>query len=186
MTFIDDFIHFLGGGLHQACNPTGAGTPCIPYSTLVIAVVSLSLSLVSMSASRFLVDYKMIIRTRQEYMTFMKAMNKARKDGDQKQLDKLMKKSPAMNKMQLRATGEQFKTTAITLVPFWIIYGILGYALTSPAAYAPFIFPFGSNISFFIWYALCSLTFSIPLSRIFGVASAYSMANPTGGVGDTK
>jgi uncharacterized membrane protein (DUF106 family) len=195
MVSIGDIISFLGGGLHQACNYSNSpGQTCVPLSTFSVFAAALVLSVVAMSANRFLVDYKMIARVRQEYMGFMRAMNKARKDGDEKQLDKLMKRSPSMQKMQFRATLEQMKTYPITIVPFYLIYAILGYALSSThaVAYAPFSIPFaavlGSTtapgsvavLSLFFWYLICSFTISIPLSRIFGVAAAFSMASPTG------
>jgi uncharacterized membrane protein (DUF106 family) len=198
MVSIGDIISFLGGGLHQACNYSNApGQTCVPLSTFSVFAAALLLSVVAMSANRFLVDYKMIARVRQEYMGFMRAMNKARKDGDEKQLDKLMKRSPSMQKMQFRATLEQMKTYPITIVPFYLIYAILGYALSSThaVAYAPFSIPFAAVLggatapgsvavlSLFFWYLICSFTISIPLSRIFGVAAAFSMASPTG---DTK
>ena len=198
MVSIGDIISFLGGGLHQACNPNSLPNhTCIPLSTFSVFAAALMLSVKAMSANRFLVDYKMIARVRQEYMGFMKAMNKARKDGDEKQLDKLMKRSPSMQKMQFRATLEQMKTYPITIVPFYLIYAILGYALSSltAVAYSPFSIPFAALtssatapgsfaiLSLFFWYLICSFAISVPLSRIFGVAAAYSMASPTG---DTK
>lgn len=191
MVSIGDIISFLGGGLHQACNYSGnVNQTCIPLSTFSILGAALLLSVVAMSANRFLVDYKMIARVRQEYMAFMRSMNKARKDGDEKQLDKLMKRSPSMQKMQFRATLEQMKTYPITIVPFYLIYAILGYALSSlnAVAYSPFVIPFAAItptgsaavLSLFFWYLICSFTISIPLSRLFGVASAFQMASPTG------
>ena len=198
MVSIGDIISFLGGGLHQACNYSNSpGQTCVPLSTFSVFASALVLSIVAMSANRFLVDYKMIARVRQEYMGFMRAMNKARKDGDEKQLDKLMKRSPSMQKMQFRATLEQMKTYPITIVPFYLIYAILGYALSSThaVAYSPFSIPFAAILgtatapgsvavlSLFFWYLICSFTISIPLSRAFGVAAAFSMASPTG---DTK
>jgi len=191
MVSIGDIISFLGGGLHQACNYGNApGQTCVPLSTFSVFAAALLLSVVAMSANRFLVDHRMIARVRQEYMGFMKAMNKARKDGDEKQLDKLMKRSPSMQKMQFRATLEQMKTYPITIVPFYLIYAILGYALSAShaVAYSPFAIPFAAItpagsaavLSLFFWYLICSFTISIPLSRIFGVAAAFSMASPTG------
>ena len=191
MVSIGDIISFLGGGLHQACNYSSTPSQtCIPLSTFSILGAALLLSVVAMSANRFLVDYKMIARVRQEYMAFMRSMNKARKDGDEKQLDKLMKRSPSMQKMQFRATLEQMKTYPITIVPFYLIYAILGYALSSlnAVAYSPFVIPFAAItptgsaavLSLFFWYLICSFTISIPLSRLFGVASAFQMASPTG------
>jgi uncharacterized membrane protein (DUF106 family) len=194
MVSIGDIISFLGGPLRHNCVPNSSSASCVPLSAFIILGAALLLSVVAMSANRFLVDYKMIARVRQEYMGFMRAMNKARKDGDEKQLDKLMKRSASMQKMQFRATLEQMKTYPITIVPFYLIYAVLGYALTSSlyaVAYAPFVIPFAavtpggfdSSLSLFFWYLICSFTISIPLSRMFGVAQAFQMASPTG---DTK
>lgn len=191
MSFIDDIIHFLGGGLHQACNPNGLSNPiCVPLSTLSVFAAALLLSIIAMSANRFLVNYKMVANYRREYMNWMNAVRKARKDGDEKQLDKLMRRQSAVMKMSSRATLEQMKTYPITIVPFYLIYAVLGYALTSnqAVAYAPFLIPlaavtaggFASILSLFFWYLICSFTISIPLSRIFGVSAAYSMGPGAG------
>ena len=191
MTFIDDIIHFLGGGLHSACNPNSLPNhPCVPLSTVSVFASALLLSLIAMSANRFLVNYKMVANYRREYMNWMNAVRKARKDGDEKQLDKLMKRQTAVMKMSSRATLEQLKTYPITIIPFYLIYAILGYALGSlvAVAYSPFLIPFASVtsngaaavLSLFFWYLICSFSISIPLSRIFGVSAAFSMT-PTGG-----
>ncbi len=188
MSFIDDIIHYLGGPFHQICNPNSPplpAHPCAPFSTLVVFGAALLLSIVAMSANRFLVNYKMVANYRREYMNWMNAVRKARKEGDEKQLEKLMRRQSAVMKMSSRATLEQLKTYPITIVPFYLIYAVLGYALASPVAIAPFIFPFGSQLSLFFWYLVCSFTISIPLSRIFGVSAAYSgLMGPT--TGDSK
>ena len=159
-------------------------------STFAVFGAALLLSLVAMSANRFLVNYKMVANNRREYMNWMNAVRKARKDGDEKQLDKLMRRQSAVMKMSSRATLEQLKTYPITIVPFYLIYAILGYALGSlqAVAYAPFMIPFAavtpagfaSILSLFFWYLICSFTISIPLSRIFGVSAAFSMTPTTG------
>src|SRR5260370_27686940 len=92
-------------------------------------------------------------------------------------------------KMQSRAPLERLKTYPIAIVPFYLIYAVLGYALSSTpyTAYAPFLFPFASVIGtgvaaglpLFFWYLVCSFTISIPLSRIFGVSAAFSMTPTT-------
>jgi len=191
MSFIDDIIHFLGGPLQQACNPNKLPDhTCVPLSTFAVFGSALLLSLVAMSANRFLVNYKMVANNRREYMNWMNAVRKARKDGDEKQLDKLMRRQSAVMKMSSRATLEQLKTYPITIVPFYLIYAILGYALGSlqAVAYSPFMIPFAavtpagfaSILSLFFWYLICSFTISIPLSRIFGVSAAFSMTPTTG------
>ena len=195
MSFIDDIIHFLGGPVQNLCNPNhvSPAPSCAPLSAFIVLSAALVLSLIAMLANRFLVNYKMVASYRREYMNWMNAVRKARKDGDEKQLDKLMKRQSAVMKMSSRATLEQLKTYPITIVPFYLIYAVLGYALSSTpyTAYAPFLFPFATIISngvaaglpLFFWYLVCSFTISIPLSRIFGVSAAFSMSPTTG---DTK
>jgi uncharacterized membrane protein (DUF106 family) len=163
----------------------------VPESALIVAAGSLLLSIVSMSANRFLVDYKMMANNRKEFSQWSQAVRKARKEGDEKQLEKLMRRQSAVMKMQSRATLEQFKTYPVTLVPFYVIYYALAGAFTANGgiiAYAPFLFPFASatmsgeasQLSLFFWYLVCSLAISVPLARIFGVSSAFQM-NPSGG-----
>lgn len=195
MTFIDDIIHFLGGPLRQACIPNSTSASCVPYSAFIVFGAALFLSLVAMSANRFLVNYKMVASYRREYMNWMNAVRKARKEGDEKQLEKLMRRQSAVMKMSSRATLEQMKTYPITIIPFYLIYAVLGYALTSSlyaVAYAPFVIPFAAVVgnptgpgsaavlSLFFWYLICSFAISVPLSRIFGVSAAFSMAPTTG------
>lgn len=159
----------------------------VPESALIVAAGSLLLSVISMSANRFLVDYKMMANYRKEFSQWSQAVRKARKEGDEKQLEKLMRRQSAVMKMQSRATLEQFKTYPVTLVPFYIIYYALAGAFTGIISYAPFAFPFASvtmsgeasQLSLFFWYLVCSLAISVPLARIFGVSSAFQM-NPAG------
>src|SRR2546422_2528862 len=196
MSFIDDIIYFLAHPIQQACSPSPDPTkaiPCTQLSAFIVLGAALFLSLIAMLANRFLVNYKMVASYRREYMNWMNAVRKARKDGDEKQLDKLMKRQSAVMKMSSRATLEQLKTYPITIVPFYLIYAVLGHALkyTPYTAYAPFLFPFASitqsgaaaGLPLFFWYLVCSFTISIPLSRIFGVSAAFSMSPTTG---DTK
>jgi uncharacterized membrane protein (DUF106 family) len=185
LSFIDDIIHFLGGPIQHACNPNSSAPCTAPVSAFIVLGAALLLSVVAMMANRFLVNYKMVASYRREYMNWMNQVRKARKDGDEKNLEKLMRRQSAVMKMSSRATLEQMKTYPITIIPFYLIYAVIGYAVISPVAFAPFIFPFGSNLSFFFWYLVCSFTISVPLSRIFGVAAAFSMTPGGGGGGDT-
>lgn len=185
MSFIDDIINFFAAPLRSACPQT----PCIPTSTLVVIAVAFLLSLLTTSANRFLVDYKMITSSRREYMAYTKALNKAMKEGDEKQVDKLMKRKAAMTKMSMRATGEQMKTTAITFVPLLLIYNVILAVFGSRAvALSPVYIPgaaFSTDIiktgaavlSVLYWYFLCSFVVSVPLSRIFGIQT-YSLTPP--------
>ncbi len=178
MSFIDDIINFFVGPIHNVC-PTAS---CIPTSTVIIIVSAFLLSLMTSSANRFLVNYKMVMNSRREYMAWTQAVRKAKKEGDEKQLDKLMKRQSAMVKMSTRANLEQMKTTAITFVPLLLVYRVLlaAFPLTTAVAFSPLFFPgaavttdvFKAGAGFFsmvYWYFLSSFAIGIPLSRLFGV-----------------
>ena len=191
MSFIDDIIKGLAAPVKQVC----PSPQCLPQSAFIVLGAALLLSLVAMSANRFLVNYKMIASSRREYMNWMNQVRKARKDGDDKQLEKLMRRQASVSKMSFRATMEQFKTYPITIVPFYLIYAVLGVVFGSAAvAFAPFALPLASVtagggaaiLSLFFWYLICSLAISLPLTRIFGVASAFSMTPTSGDTGDSK
>jgi len=63
----------------------------------------------------------------------MKAVNKARKEGDEKQLDKLMRRQGAVMKMNTRASLETLKTMPFTLIPFYLIYTVVRVAFNDLA-----------------------------------------------------
>jgi uncharacterized membrane protein (DUF106 family) len=178
LSFIDDIINFFVGPIRSVC-PSSA---CIPTSTVIIILAAFFLSLMTSSANRFLVNYKMVLNSRREYMAWTKAVRKAQKDGDEKQLDRLMKRQSAMAKMNFRASMEQMKTTAITFIPLLLVYRVLlaAFPLTVAVAFSPIYIPgaaihtdiFKAGASFFsmiYWYFLSSFAIGIPLSRIFGV-----------------
>jgi len=155
----------------------------IPESTFIVIGVAVLLSLMTTGANRFLVDYKRVASYRREFMTWQQAVKKARKDGDEKQLDKLMKRQAAVMKMSSRATLEQMKTTAITFIPLLLLYNVLitAFPFDVAVAFSPIMFP-GANTGFLsvvYWYFLSSFAISIPLSRLFGVQT-FSLT-PTSG-----
>ena len=184
MSFIDDIINFFVGPIQNLC-PASLAPPyfCIATSTLVIITAAFLLSLMTSSANRFLVNYKMVSSYRKEYMSWTQAVRKAKKDGDEKQLDKLLKKQSAMVKMSTRANLEQMKTTAITFIPLLLVYRVLlsAFPLTTAVAYSPLLIPgaaeatfgvFKYGVGFFsmvYWYFLSSFAIGIPLSRLFGI-----------------
>lgn len=181
MSFIDDILNALASPLLPYRHP--------PDATVLVLGAAIILSLITMSANRFLVNYKMIASSRREYMAWTSAVRKAKKEGDEKALEKLMRRQSAMMKMSSRSTFEQFKTYPITIIPFLLIYYTVVRAIGSiPVAYAPFMLPFASVttngmfsvLSLFFWYLICSFTLSVPLSRLFGVQSSFSMT-PTSG-----
>src|SRR6266702_3380502 len=88
MSFIDDILNTLAAPLRQYSHP--------PSATLLVLGAAIVLSLITMSANRFLVNYKMIANTRREYASWTMAVRKAKKEGDDKQLEKLMRRQSAI------------------------------------------------------------------------------------------
>ncbi len=164
MGFIEDITGFF-------VNPIKGYT--IPESTLIVIGAAVLLSLMTTGANRFLVDYKKVAKNRREFMAWQQAVKKARKEGDEKQLDKLMKRQAAVMKMSSKATLEQMKTTAITFIPLLLVYNVLITAFPAEVAvaFAPFWIPGADTgfLSVIYWYFLASFAISIPLSRLFGV-----------------
>jgi len=180
---ISNIINFFAAPIQGLC-PANPVFPsfCIATSTLVIIAAALLLSLMTSSANRFLVNYKMVTSYRREYMSWTQAVRKAKKDGDEKQLDKLLRKQSAMVKMSTRANLEQMKTTAITFVPLLLLYRVLfsAFPSTTAVAYSPLFLPGAATafgffahgvgfISMVYWYFLSSFAIGIPLSRLFGI-----------------
>ena len=134
------------------------------------------MALISSTAAKVLVDYDMVRSTMKEVQAWQKELNAAKKAKDEQTTSKLMKKSQAMMKQQSRASMEQMKVTAVTFVPFLLIWYLLNAVLGSnTVAFAPFPLPImGTSLRFFYWYLLCSFSVNLPLMRIFGIGMSDS------------
>ena len=156
--------------------------PHMPSSTLFTIGVATVMALISSTAAKLLVDYDMVRSTMKEVQAWNKELNAAKKAKDEQTVAKLMKKSQAMMKQQSRASMEQMKVTAVTFVPFLLVWYTLNAVLGPyPVAYAPFQLPFlstltsfGVPLTFFYWYLLCSFSVNLPLMRIFGIGMSES------------
>ena len=154
-----------------ALTPLIGNPPHIPSSTLLTIGVACLMAMISSTAAKLLVDYDMVRSTMKEVQAWQKELNAAKKAKDDQTVSKLMKKSQAMMKQQSRASMEQMKVTAVTFVPFLIIWYLLNAVMgPTPVAYAPFPLPMmGTTLRFFWWYLLCSFSINLPLMRIFGI-----------------
>ena len=154
-----------------ALTPLIGNPPQIPSSTLMTIGVAAVMALISSTAAKLLVDYDMVRGTMKEVQSWQKELNAAKKAKDEQTVSKLMKKSQAMMKQQSRASMEQMKVTAVTFVPFLIIWYLLNAVMgAQPVAYAPYQLPLmGTSLRFFYWYLLCSFSINLPLMRVFGI-----------------
>ncbi|MGA2628394.1 MAG: EMC3/TMCO1 family protein [Candidatus Bathyarchaeia archaeon] len=159
-----------------ALTPYIGNPPQIPLSTLFTIGVACCMALISSTAAKVLVDYDMVRSTMKEVQAWQKELNAAKKAKDEATTSKLMKKSQAMMKQQSRASMEQMKVTAVTFVPFLLIWYLLNAVLgANTVAFAPFPLPImGTSLRFFYWYLLCSFSVNLPLMRIFGIGMSDS------------
>ncbi len=145
--------------------------PRVPLSTLFTIGIAVVVSLVSATTGKLLVDYEMVRQNTREFQAYQRELNKAKKENDTQTLSKLMKKQQAMTKLQARASMEQMKVTAVTFVPFIILWQLLSAVLGGvTVAQAPFPLPFlGTHLVFWQWYFLCNFAMSLPMYKIFGI-----------------
>ena len=142
-----------------------------PQSTLFVIGIAILLGLTSSTAAKVLVDYDMIRKTTKEFQAWRKEMDAAKKANDNQTLSKLMKKQQAMMKLQSKASMEQFKVTAVTFVPFlllWYLFNAVFAGLV--VAVSPWTLPLaGINLNFVSWYFLSSFAVNFPMMRLFGI-----------------
>jgi len=142
-----------------------------PQSTLFVIGLAILLGLTSSSAAKLLVDYDMIRKTTKEFQAWRKEVDAAKKANDNQTLNKLMKKQQAMMKLQSKASMEQFKVTAVTFVPFLLLWYLFNAVFAGQVvAVSPWALPIaGINLNFVSWYFLSSFAVNFPMMRLFGI-----------------
>lgn len=163
MSFPGDFVTWFAAYLAPYTH--------IPQSTLFTIGIALALSFISSAVSKLLVDYDTIWRNMSDVHTWQKDVTAARKANDKVALEKLMRKNAVMMKLQSKASLEQFKVTAVTFVPFVILWYLLNSVFGGlVVAVSPFPLPFlGVNLTFVTWYFLSSFAISFPMMRLFRI-----------------
>ena len=172
MSFIDDIVAWFVVAL--------APYSSVPQSTVFTVGIAIALGLMSSTAAKLLVNYDMVRNSMREVKAWRKEMDKAKKANDQQTLSKLMKKNQAMMKLQSRASMEQFKVTAVTFVPFLLLWYLLNAVFSAGpgphiVAISPFPLPMvGTQLNFVSWYFLCSFAVNFPMMRLFGIGMSES------------
>ncbi|MGA3405748.1 MAG: EMC3/TMCO1 family protein [Candidatus Bathyarchaeia archaeon] len=143
----------------------------IPQATLFTMGIAIVLGLTSSSAAKLLVDYDMIRKNNREFQSWRKEIDAAKKANDNQTVSKLMKKQQAMTKAQAKASMEQFKVTAVTFVPFLLLWYLLNAVFAGQVvAVSPWPLPLaGVNLNFVSWYFLSSFGVNFPMMRLFGI-----------------
>lgn len=156
-----------------ALTPYIGDPPQAPFSTLFTLGIAVVVSLISATTGKLLVDYDMIRQNMREFQAYQRDLNKAKKDKDEATLAKLMKKQQAMMKLQGRSSMEQMKVTAVTFVPFLVLWytlsAVFGSVIVADAPW-PLLQPFlGNHLLFWQWYLVCNFAISLPTFKIFGI-----------------
>jgi uncharacterized membrane protein (DUF106 family) len=140
----------------------------LPWSTLAIMGVSLSLALINSTLNRLLIsrfvgwnEYHTIQKEMAEWRSQQMAAARA---NDKKQLEKLKKKEAQMMNMQKKMLKPQMLLFGFTLVYFLIWPVLLGF-FPGTVIYIP---GFGAQ-PFYIWYLVCSLFFGTLASKLLGI-----------------
>jgi len=170
MSFTDDIVNWVKAALA----PYIGMPPHTPQSTIFTLIVAVFLGLMSSTAAKLLVDYDMVRNVTKEFQAWRKEMDAAKKANDNQTVNKLMKKQQAMTKLQAKASMEQFKVTAVTFVPFLLLWYLLNAVLGGvTVAVSPFPLPLiggnGMNMVFWQWYFLSSFAINFPMMRLFGI-----------------
>jgi uncharacterized membrane protein (DUF106 family) len=165
----------------------------IPYSTIVILLVSLAMAfLSSLINSRFTPrEHRAKLKTLQSRIAALKRekddnQKKAKSTGDTKLLKKVRKQEKQLLQLQSQMASlslRQMRVLPITMIMFLLVWAFLTGRLlywsvmpglftgAETVAYLPWISG-EMKLNLFLWYLLCSFMSGALFSRIFGLTGA--------------
>ncbi len=157
----------------------------IPFSTIFLFLLAALISMLTSLTNRLLTNPEKSKAVRKEVSDWNKEMQAARRGGDKKKLEKVMKKQKEILQLQSKMMWQSMKVTMIFFVPLIIIWSILGGFYTIPAtgttpaqaraiAFLPGVGPVFQLIVFSFssllwWYFMCSMLFGTIFSHVFGI-----------------
>jgi uncharacterized membrane protein (DUF106 family) len=150
----------------------------IPESTLVVTLTAIGLATLSNLVIRRLVDLNKERRLRREVGSFDKELRAAIAKKDKAKEEKLKKLKPQYDKMRLSMSTGRLKATAVTYVPFLIVYYVVADlvigGINTPVALSPIPIPYlvasNGGMALFWWYSLSSFSFSFVLQKLLGTS----------------
>ena len=148
-----------------------------PWSTLFIFILAATISFLISLVNRLTTDPEKTKAWRREIAEWNEQLRKARRSGDKKQMEKLMKKQQYILQIQAKMSWQSMKVSFLFFIPLMIVWSFLGgiYGGTEIAYFpgigsvftiGPFSFP-----SLFWWYLLCSFLFSTLFSHLLGIST---------------
>lgn len=145
----------------------------IPWSTLFIFLLAATISFLMTLVNRLLTDPEKLKAWRKEVAEWYEDFRNARKSGDKKRMEKVMKRQQYIMQLQAKTSWQSMKVTFLFIIPLWIVWFFLGQIYSQLAiAYFPGVGAWlGPFPSLFWWYFLCSYLFHIVFSHLFGLVS---------------
>lgn len=150
----------------------------IPETTFIVTATALSLAIVTNLLTLRFVDLAAERRMRAEINQYQSELREAVKAKDKAKEERLKKRDLQVKQMNAKLSTARLKVTAITFVPFIVLYYLMagflgGFSVT--VAYSPVPIPYivsaTGTVPLFWWYTISSLTFSPMLTRLFGTTT---------------
>ncbi|MDH5783765.1 MAG: EMC3/TMCO1 family protein [Candidatus Bathyarchaeota archaeon] len=163
----------------------------LPISTVFILVLAMLMTFLTSFINRLLTkeeQLKQLRAWRGEVSVWNADLRKARRSGDKKLLQKVMKKEKRIRQIQMKMASQSFrqmKTIPIFMILFVFVWLPLTGRIPLPFLYGTQLLeaPFSSGgvvaylpwfggvlpLDLFGWYFLCSIAFGAFFTRVFGL-----------------
>lgn len=134
-----------------------------------IAFISILLSVMSTLVRRATIDPKKMKESREKMKEHQKVLKEAQKKGDMK---KLASAQEDFGKLMMDQMKMSFKPLIITLIPFFLVFNWLREQYDTIGTVATVL---GFDLSWFWWYLIVSLLFSIAINKLMSLEQGLSI-----------
>ena len=145
-----------------------------PASTIFLMLLAFVVSAFTTYVSVRFMNVEEYRKSMEESSHAQQELMAAMKSGNQRRIQKAQQRQKVSRETQMKSSSSQMKTTTYTMIPLFIMWGILGsfYGRTIGVAWMPFdpILWSGTQLNYITWYMFCSFTASIIMRRAFGMS----------------
>ena len=132
----------------------------VTFNGQIIAGISLGIAIASALVRRAVLDLDKMKEMKEKMKEHQETLKKATKSGDKK---KAQKAQSELMKITMENMKHSFKPMLYTFIPFILIFTWLRGQYGEAGTVAT-VFNFG--LSWFWWYLICSMAFSMTLNKI--------------------